>query len=345
MKHHAKGTKKKQEKFDLDGFSCLPDCILSHILSFLDTKSAIRTSILSKRFKLAWTLIPCLHFEFSHVIMTELEQAMSTAESFKSCVYNVLQQREHTTLTKFQLSLPDQDAGSKLIEDCAFYAAQHNVQDLKIHGFTELEPAKLPRSLLTSTSLISLHLHNAYGRGMELPKSVILPNLKVLRLEKFEFSDKKYDGWLSTGCPNLETLVLSKCWINPGDKLADLDLNSPNLKNLEIEYWSCVWDCLDGCMIDVMAPRLSFFKFVGHLVRVNFKGGLACLDELCIDLFCPSLHLCTVVHECRELNGEFLDHLFQQICVVKCLFLSPNTIEVCSLTNSGLNMPFDTINV
>ncbi|XP_075485924.1 F-box/LRR-repeat protein 25-like [Primulina tabacum] len=338
MEHHVKGVTKKQEKIDLDGFSCLPDCILSHIFSFLDTKSAIRTSLLSKRFKLVWTLSPCLNFEFSgfsqikylkytYHVMTEEEQA--SVESFKSCVYNVLKQREHTTLTKFHLSLPE-DAGSTFIEDCAFYAAQHNVQDLTIYGFTELKPATLPRLLLTSSSLISLHLHNAYGRGIELPKSVILPNLKVLHLDKFKFSVKKYDGWLSTGCPNLETLILSKCWINPGDKFADLDLNSPNLKNLEIEYWSCVWDSLDDCMINVMAPRLSLFKLAGHLVTVNFKEGLPCLDVLCIDLFCPSLNLCTVVHKCRELNGEYLLHLFHQICVVKFLSLSPNTIEVIS---------------
>ncbi|KZV40908.1 hypothetical protein F511_05153 [Dorcoceras hygrometricum] len=345
MEHHVKGITKKQEKFHLDGFSGFPDCILSHILCFLDTKSAIRTSILSKRFKHFWTLSPCLIFEFSGFspkkyvkytshVMAEEDQA--SVESFKSCVYNMLKQREHTALTKFHLSLHE-DGGSTFIEDCAFYAAQHDVQDLEIHGFTRLKPATLPRSLLTSSSLINLHLHNAYGRGIELPKSVILPNLKVLRLNKFEFSDKKYDGWLSTGCPSLECLVLSNCWIHPGDKFTDLDLNSPNLKNLEIGYWSCVWDCMDTCMINVMAPRLSFFKFVGHLVRVNFKEGLPCLDELFIDLYCPSLYLCTVVHECRELNGEFLIHLFHQISFVKCLSLSPNTIEVRRLTDSVFN--------
>lgn len=46
----------------VDWISILPDPLLHHILSFLDTKWAIRTSILSKRWKYIWTSIP--NFDF-----------------------------------------------------------------------------------------------------------------------------------------------------------------------------------------------------------------------------------------------------------------------------------------
>ncbi|KAI9076742.1 hypothetical protein K1719_041325 [Acacia pycnantha] len=41
----------------------LPEKVLSHILSFLPTKEAVRTSVLSKRWEYIWTSIPklCLH--------------------------------------------------------------------------------------------------------------------------------------------------------------------------------------------------------------------------------------------------------------------------------------------
>ena len=43
-------------------FGELPDSVLSDIISFLPTKEAIRTSILSKKWEYLWTSIPKLRF-------------------------------------------------------------------------------------------------------------------------------------------------------------------------------------------------------------------------------------------------------------------------------------------
>jgi hypothetical protein len=63
-------TQKKQklsEKEDIDGniksLGSLPDEVLRHILSFLPTEDAVRTSVLSKRWELLWVSIPNLDFE------------------------------------------------------------------------------------------------------------------------------------------------------------------------------------------------------------------------------------------------------------------------------------------
>lgn len=40
----------------------MPDSVLCHILSFLPTEAAVRTSILSSRWKLVWTSLPNLMF-------------------------------------------------------------------------------------------------------------------------------------------------------------------------------------------------------------------------------------------------------------------------------------------
>ena len=42
---------KKRRRDERDRISELPDCILMHIMSFLDTKDAVQTCILSKRWK------------------------------------------------------------------------------------------------------------------------------------------------------------------------------------------------------------------------------------------------------------------------------------------------------
>ena len=54
------GEDDSQEK---DVFSRLPDDILVHILLFLSTKEAIRTSVLSKRWKCLWMSVGMFVFK------------------------------------------------------------------------------------------------------------------------------------------------------------------------------------------------------------------------------------------------------------------------------------------
>ncbi|KAI3464381.1 hypothetical protein Pfo_021044 [Paulownia fortunei] len=330
-----KNQEKEEERYDLDRLSCLPDSILTHILSFLDTKSAVRTSVLSKRYQLLWTLSPCLDFKLSEFLTESFDSydghvfsqvKNSSVVSFESYVNHVLQLREHSNLTMFRLSL-HKDVGLEFMQNCVDYAAQHKVQHLRIRAFVKRKPVTLPKLLLTSSSLITLHLHNATSHSIELPKSVFLPYLKVLRLKNFEFSDKNFNGEVFSGCPSLETLVLSKCSIRPGNKLKILDVNCLNLKNLEIRYWRSPWKCFDEHMINVNAPRLAFFKFQGHLARVNFKEGLPCLEKACIDLCYPTACFMVNASERKQRTSESFLSMLRHICNVKFLSLSLKTIE------------------
>ncbi|KAL2538837.1 F-box/LRR-repeat protein 25-like [Forsythia ovata] len=168
---------------------------------------------------------------------------------FTSYVNHVLDRREDSIVTSFRLSVY-KDVDPSFFEKC-------------------------------------IRLNNGTCWSMELPKSLALPNLKILRLKNFVFSDSNYNGEIFVGCPNLETLVLNKCLIKPLDELKVLEVNCLKLEHLEIRYWRSPWRCFDECMINVTAPRLDTFQFQGHLVKVNFKEFLLCLDKASIDLFYP----------------------------------------------------------
>lgn len=66
-----KGKNKEDINCSGRSLSELPDHVLLHIISFLPTKEAIRTSILSKRWEYIWTSIPKLYFVQGHTKMVD----------------------------------------------------------------------------------------------------------------------------------------------------------------------------------------------------------------------------------------------------------------------------------
>ncbi|KAH6759385.1 hypothetical protein C2S51_019620 [Perilla frutescens var. frutescens] len=348
-KKSRKNHERRGEKHDLDRLSSLPDSILTHIFSFLDSESVIRTSVLSKRYKLLWTLSPCLDFRLSESDNGKFNSndgrfptpanKPCVSSAFESYVTHVLQFREHSNLVKFRLSL-HKDIGWDFAKNCVRYAAEHKVQHFRIRGYFDQKPLALPKLLLFSQYLISLNLRNATTNNIELPKSVSLPNLKLLCLKNFEFSDKNYNGELFSGCPRLETLFLYKCSIKPVNKLKVLDVNCSNLRHLEIKRWRSPWRCFDEHMINVNAPKLAFFQFQGHLVRVNFKEVLLCLERACFDLFFPIACFMVNASVRMQKTSECFLNMLLKLCNAKVISLSLKTIEiVCSLRDLRSHAP------
>lgn len=338
--HHRRG-----ERHDLDRLSNLPDSILTHIFSFLDFDSVVRTSVLSKRYKNLWTISPCLDFKLSEPkndkILRYDDRFPSAAREaraadFELYVNRILQLREHTNLERFTLSLSlHKGVRPEFVLHCLSYAVEHKVQDLKLRGF--FRAFALPRLLLESPPLISLSLHNATVNGIGLPMSVSLPNLKALNLKNFDFS--YFSSGLFSGCPNLETLVLSKCSMRSLSKLKFLDFNCLNLKHLEIDRWRCS----DNHLINLDAPKLAFLKFHGSLVRVNFKDVLHCVETACFELRYPTACAMIDIHQRRQKIAECVLDMLLNVRSVKVLSLSLMTIEVefylneCCVTAFGSN--------
>ncbi|KAI8558544.1 hypothetical protein RHMOL_Rhmol04G0103100 [Rhododendron molle] len=170
-----------------DWISNLPDAILCHILSLMPTKNAVRTRILSTRWKSLWASVP--------IIDLRNYRKDDGPGSFMDFVDRVLLLHNSPNLTKFLLHSGCGDENPYRLNSWISTAIKRHVQELVL-SITSETIFELPRHLFTSIDLVVLKL--SYGFSWSA-LTVSLPRLKVLRLWFLDFLDD---------APSLETLEL-----------------------------------------------------------------------------------------------------------------------------------------
>ncbi|CAK8568318.1 unnamed protein product [Lathyrus sativus] len=174
-----------------DRLSGLPDSLIDHILSFLPTKDAVATSILSKHWKPFWrSQQQTLYFDD-----TSFPDTFAFRQFFKS----FMNMRDYSLpILSFHLichSLSYDD-----FHRFAFDAIMNEVENLIIDFRL---PTILPPLVLTNVDLSVLKLKRV---TLDKVPYVKLPFLKVLHLESVTFTCNEYLKSLLRGCPLLEEL-------------------------------------------------------------------------------------------------------------------------------------------
>ncbi|XP_021755502.1 F-box/LRR-repeat protein At3g26922-like [Chenopodium quinoa] len=197
----------------LDRISGLPDKLLCHILAFLPTRSAVATTVLSKRWNLVWINVPVLDF-------TELPSPMINSDkadiifnkeqyiSFKDYVNRILLLNGAPCIERVHFEIYEGFARSHL-KEWILVLARRYVQEFFLtskHLVVELSSS----FLLAKEKLVVLNLEGYIE--LSLPSSVHLPCLQYLSLTNIMFVDE-HDPLTSilSGCPVLETLNIDRC--------------------------------------------------------------------------------------------------------------------------------------
>ncbi|KAJ1443687.1 Leucine-rich repeat domain superfamily [Sesbania bispinosa] len=185
----------------VDRISPLPDDILCHILSFLSTKDAISTSLLSKRWRPLWRSLPCLHFD--------LNFPNSPSIYINNCniIYRIILSRDHIKSLRFQCGpifnfyLDPLDAN---INEWVDIAIQHGLENLDLgHPCDPPIPTLWSSSIFRCKTLVVLKLE---GFFVDVDDIVHLPSLKILILDCAYFREPRCVLKLLSGCPSLENL-------------------------------------------------------------------------------------------------------------------------------------------
>ncbi|XP_062144531.1 F-box/FBD/LRR-repeat protein At5g56420-like isoform X1 [Alnus glutinosa] len=255
IKEPQKKQKLNEEDQDIDeNNKCLgdlPEEILRHILSFLPTKDAVRTSLLSKRWEYLWASIPNLDFGRSFPAKRNL---------LMNFVERVLCLRDSYAIKQFTLSCDVLHDASR-VNRWISAVVRHNVQELYIKLDNFKGKFSLPYCLFTCKTLISLHLRMSYI--LKLPTTICFSNLKTLTIIKVTFSDEYLTQQFFSGLPVLENLCLKNCsWKG----LKFVHLSAPKLHSLsitELKWLNLSYG--DGCQIMIFALGLKKFDYFGEL--------------------------------------------------------------------------------
>ncbi|RZC93025.1 hypothetical protein C5167_028385, partial [Papaver somniferum] len=241
--------------FEIDRISRLPDSLIHQILSFIDTKYAVQTSVLSKRWIDIWKSLPFQNFNrnsFSH----------EKADKFIDFVYMVFLYRDDTKSSVCMW------VGRTL--QWSLNAVKYNVQETSI-VIDELlySPYEIPRRLLNCKSLRKLVLKvlsEAFA-DVILPRSMNLPQLKVLTLYGLSISKEELFNGLLSNCPVLETLEIVDCVMEINNRIPSI-IDSVSLKKFTYSCW--LIDEMDHS-IKLCAPNLKIFNWTSFLVVLRWK--------------------------------------------------------------------------
>ena len=277
---------KNDNKNEEDFISDLSDCVLLHILSFLNAKEAVQTCILSERWINLWKALPILTLSSSN---------FRSCTSFKQFLSQIFFLRDHSTaIHTLCLELEyNHFMGISLYQKIIEYGVLHNVQQLRIN-YAIIQ--HLPPCFFSSHTLTSLHLSTYFsfqsGSTQIFPNSLNFPALTTLSLKHLAFRCSTSD---EDGCVNpfstfnlLNTLIIDRCVLLDAKNLR---ISSTKLDNLTI----CMYDndprnnFRTSFGIELYAPTVHTFDYSGEEYipkLVGSKSFLSFIKHVNILLLC-----------------------------------------------------------
>ncbi|TKY74422.1 putative F-box/FBD/LRR-repeat protein [Spatholobus suberectus] len=301
--------RKRSESKNEDRLSDLPDCVLLHILTFLNAKHAVRTCVLSTRWKNLWKRLPTLILHSSD---------FWTFRGFTKFVSRLLSLRD-TSLALLKLDFERHGCiEPQLLKRIVKYAISHNVQQLAVSVKCDIRD--IPQCIFSCHTLTSLKLsvcHRGYIYGSTLfPNSLNLTALTALHLQHFTFCKSDDDvAEPFSACNRLSDLTIDYCTVKEARILC---ISSATLVSLTMRSDQSE----DFYKIALSTPNLSALAFTGAPYQQLLWSNVSSLERVNIDAETWSTSL--------ESPLILLNWLLE-LANVKSLTVSASTLQVLFL--------------
>jgi hypothetical protein len=260
------------EMSEEDKLSDLPNCILVHILSFLNTKDAVQTCILSKRWEHIWKYIPTLTLYYSN---------FPTLKNFDKFVSSILSLHDNSIVLHAVDFDRNGSIASGLLKRVAYYVLSHNFKLLRLGIDVKGDIGHILPCISSCQPLTSLKLSispkGRYNFGRTLfPKSLNLPALTCLHLGNFAFcagDDGRIDPFSAFN--KLNSLIVDNCTVKDANILC---ISSETLVSLTMRNHS-----FDVYQVELSAPSLCTFSFMGTPYQKFCGSDLSYVKQVNID--------------------------------------------------------------
>ncbi|KAJ4803210.1 F-box family protein [Rhynchospora pubera] len=243
-----------------DWISKLPDSVLHHIMSFMKAKAAVRTCVLSKRWRHLWASLQHLHFDFTEFEGIQKLPWLEHVPKYRKFISRMLHERDNIDVHTFDIQnfseFYDDDDDDERGGEWVTYAIHHKAR--VIHFDINLW-SNLPQSIYTCTSLEELHVDMVDPAPIIYPASVSLPRLRSLDLT---FVDHHFLKLVLLQCPALESLSLSDC--------NGIDLSGIPFQKLRKLNVSCC--TMLSAAEELSLPSLESFMYVGSMRTLRVMG-------------------------------------------------------------------------
>ncbi|QHN75748.1 FBD-associated F-box protein [Arachis hypogaea] len=329
----------------MDMISDLPDCILLHVLSFLPTKTAFLTTVLSRRWTNLCDDLQHLHFEQNQFRNRNTCSYCCTRTRLFATVNWILSRHKAPPIRTFRLTCNLDQFDVYTVEWFIRKVLGPNLEELNLQlSFVCCSDRKvvIPNGVLSCTSLVTLRLNG----GIRIPSPPSsscryhLPSLKTLQLYNVKTSVGNLEELLSH-CTALETLVLDS--VCRSQEEGQLSICFPSLKSLHFK--SYFGDALSLLLvIDTPSLKRLYIQVVSGFREIRVRN-LHNVEEARINISKQSIVLEFLVELCRirilELGLLTVDCLPEvpphRIPELTCLQRLELTVK-CFDTRSIMNM-------
>ncbi|MED6216747.1 hypothetical protein PIB30_010780 [Stylosanthes scabra] len=299
-----------------DRLSVLPDCVLLHVLSFVNARHAVQTCILSRRWRNLWKLLPTLILHSSHFwtfkAFTKFVSALLTRRDASSAVLNLDFER---------LGCIEPHVLKRIVN----YAISHKVRNLGIS--VKCDIAHIPPAIFSCKTLTSLKLSvsprgNIYACTL-FPNSLNLTALTSLHLQHFTFCASGGDSAEPfSACERLSDLVIDQCTVRDAKALC---ISNSTLVNLTVRS-----DHLkDFYKIVLSTSKLKSFRFSGIPYQQICGSDVLSIEDVDIDaeIWSNSLESPLILFSWL-LELANVKSLTVSASTLQVLFLIPNLLKV-----------------
>ncbi|KAL5719552.1 hypothetical protein ACHQM5_012308 [Ranunculus cassubicifolius] len=309
----AKSSKnQKNLNVNEDRITSLPDPIIHHILSYLNMREILQTSILSNTWRYLWMSTPTLNFKLDEW-KPRLSSDKDPGKGFLHVVDNVIR-RGTSSLEKLHLHYILEITAVD-VHGWLLLALARNVQHLILELSCLDKFLELPREVFTS-SVTQLKIRCFPKCLIGLPNTVSnAARVKSMVLKNVKLPDGNDKGELILSCPVLEHLIID-CEIG---HLKMLSISTPLLESLDLNYLSRMKNASCTVKISIQTLKTLSVSASGRC-KVNYCAeNLSSLVSAYVDIYTSE--------ECDESLIEVL----KMISNVQDLEVTGNSVMVLEI--------------